>query len=107
MERERKLQQQRTQFSGPVKRIEACADGLNIRGGCLALVREFLPEFCGEQKARIYGHAGEPLSGKLRAKRLVKGSVDFDGVEKAGEVIRLMKTARAVRRVDDAVPVRV
>src|SRR6202043_3949212 len=69
--------------------------------------REFLPELCGEQKSRIGRDARDPLAAMLGAYRLVKRCVDFDGVEKFGEIRGLVEASRLASRIDDPGPIRV
>ena len=68
---------------------------------------EFLPEFCGEDKARVGRHALNPLRGVFRAQRLVKRGVDLDGVEEFRQIGGLVKSLGAARRINVASPVRI
>src|ERR1700731_5115319 len=99
------MKQHGSELSGLVQRIEAHAHSFNICGSGGAFVSKFLPEFGGEQEARVAGNTGEPLCGQLWTDGLVEGGIDFDGVEKFGEVVCFVKTARTRRGIDDAVPI--
>src|SRR5262249_17897232 len=86
---------------------EPLANGsLIVRSGS-GLVRKLLPELCREEEARIGRHPVNPLPAQVRAERLVKRSIDFDRVEKLGQVAGLVEVARPPRRINDSAPVRV
>src|SRR6266496_30259 len=82
-----------------------CCSGARPHGG--GVVGEFLPEFCGEDKARVGPHAFNPLRGMFRAQRLVEGGVDLDGVEEFREIGGLVKSLGTPRRINVASPVRI
>ena len=87
----RELQEYGAEFACVAENVEAGADVAFVFGGGRGFVREALPEFCGEEKGGVGGHALDPARGVVRADRLIKGSVDFDGVEKLGEECCLVK----------------
>src|SRR4029077_956354 len=96
MKRKRELQQDRAELICCAKHIEAGANGALIlcRGSrCYRsyVVRKSLPEFGGEHKARIRRHAVDPLRRVVGAQRLVKRSIDLDGVKKFRQVRRLVE----------------
>ena len=65
------------------------------------------PKFRGKNKAAITGDEVNPLLGSLQFERLVKRSIDFDGVEKLGQIRGLMEAARPPRGINETVPVRI
>src|SRR5258708_19922596 len=96
MKRKGELQQHGGEFICGAKYIEAGANGsLILCSGSRCyrsyVVRESLPEFGGEHKARIGRHAFDPLRRVVRAQRLVKRSIDFDGVKKFREISHLLE----------------
>src|SRR5262249_27388911 len=98
MKGKRELQQHRAEFSGGAQDIKAGADGALVLGRGSGnsgsnIVRETLPKFCSEKETRVAGDKINPLLGIFRFQRLVKRSIDFDGVEEVGEVRSFVKTA--------------
>src|SRR5207247_3714231 len=79
--------------------------GARPHGG--GVVGEFLPEFCGEDKAWVGRYALNPLRGVFRAQRLVKRSVDLDGIEEFREIGGLVQSLGRARRIEVASPVRI
>ena len=75
------------------------------RGRAGRIVREFLPQFRGEKKTRIFGDAVDPLRGHARGAGLVERCVDLDRVKKFGEVGCFVEAALAMRRINDARPI--
>jgi hypothetical protein len=110
MKRKRELQQDGAELLCCKQHVEACANGaLLFRGRAgrhgLNIVREALPEFGGKDKPRIRRHAIEPLRGILRTQRLVKRSVDLDGIKVFREIGGLVESFSASRWIDVAGPV--
>src|SRR5258708_30422146 len=70
-------------------------------------MREFLTDFCGEQKSGIARDARDPLAAMFGVQWMVKRGVDFDGVEKIGEIGGFVEASRLARRIDDPGPIRV
>ncbi len=68
---------------------------------------EALPELCGENEVAIAGDEIDPLPRGFWLKRLIKRSIDFDGIEKFGEIGGFMKVLGAARGINVAGPVRV
>ena len=66
-----------------------------------------LPELRGKDESRIGSHPVNPLGGVLGANGIIERGVNFDGVEKLGEISGVVKALRAPRRVDVPGPVRV
>lgn len=105
MEGEGELDKDGAEFVGGAKDVEAGADEALVIGGGAGVVGEFLPEFGGEEKARIGGDAVEPVGGVIGTQRMVEGGVDFDGIEKGGEVFGFVEIFGAARGIDVAGPV--
>src|SRR6267378_4967232 len=110
MKRKRELQQGRAEPLRRAKDIEARANGAFIcrsGTGCRGsdVVREPLPELGGEDKARIRRHEVDPLRRVVRTQRLVKRSVDLDGVKEFREIGRLMESLGTARWIDVAGPI--
>ncbi len=70
-------------------------------------MREPLPEFGGKNKARIRRHSIDPLRRVVRMQRLVKRSVDLDGVKEFREIARLVESFWAAQRINVPGPVRI
>ena len=87
----RELEEHGAEFACVAENVEAGADVAFVFGGGQGFVREALPEFCGEEKREVCGYALDPACGVVRADRLIKRSVDFDGIEKLGEERSLVK----------------
>src|SRR6266849_7820118 len=66
---------------------------------------EPLPELGGEDKARIGRHTIDPLRRMLRTQRLVKRSVDLDGVKEFREIGRLVESFGTARWINVAGPI--
>src|SRR5438093_3105594 len=112
MKRKRKLQQDGAEFVDRAKHIEARANGAFIRRRRSRrygsyVVRESLPEFGGEHKARIRRHAIDPLRRVVRTQRLVKRSVDLDSVKEFREIGRLVESLGSSRWIDVTGPIRI
>ncbi len=110
VKRKRELQQDRAELIRRAKHVESRADGAFIRrgrAGCRGsyVVRESLPELGGEDKTRIRRHAIDPLSCVVRTQRLVKRSVDLDGVKEFREIRRLVESFGTARWINVAGPV--
>src|SRR6267143_1832659 len=110
MKRKRELQQDRAEPPRRAKHIEARANGAFIcrsGTGCRGsdVVREPLPELGAEDKARIRRHEVDPLGRVVRTQRLVKRSVDLDGVKEFREIGRLMESFGTARWIDVAGPI--
>ena len=100
MKRKRELQQDGAEFAGGTEHVEAGAHGALIlgdrAGSCRnGVVSETLPEFRGEDETGIGAYQIDPVFSEIRPKRLVKRSVDFDGVEEFGEIGGFVKVFRA------------
>jgi hypothetical protein len=105
MEGKRELEEDGTEFVGGAENVKAGADEALVFGGGARVVSEFLPEFGGEEEARIGGDAFEPVGGVVGAERMVEGGVDFDGVEEGGEIFGFVETFGAGRGIDVAGPI--
>src|SRR6266699_509356 len=110
MEGKRELKKDGAEFVRRAQNVEPGADrslvcGRGARSYGDGVVGEFLPEFCGEDKARVGRHALNPLRGMLRAQRLVKRGVDLDGIEEFREIGGLVKSLGTARRINVASPV--
>ena len=105
MEGEGKLEEDGAEFVGSAEDVEAGADEALVIGGGAGIVGEFLPEFGGEEEARIGGDAGEPVGGVIGAEGMVEGRVDLDGVEEGGQIFGFVEIFGAARRIDVAGPV--
>src|SRR5712692_10489987 len=105
VERKRELQQHRAQLAGVPQQVKSRPDGALVFRGGSAFVREFLPEFRGEQKPRVRRHACQPLPAEDWPEGLVERRVDLDGVEEFGQVSGFVELAGPPRRVDDPGPV--
>ena len=68
-------------------------------------MRETLPQLGGENKPRIRRHAIDPLRRVVRTQRLVKRSVDLDGVKEFREIGRLVESFGTARRINVPSPV--
>src|SRR5690348_2876606 len=112
MKGKRELQQDRAELARRPQYVKPGPHGaLVVRGGAGSggsnVVREALPQFCGEEETRIAGDKIEPLFDIFRFERLVKRSVDFDGVEKLGKIRGFMESPRPARRINESGPVRI
>jgi hypothetical protein len=107
MERERELKEDGAEFVGGAKNVKAGTDGALVVGGGAGVVREFLPEFGGEEKLRIGGNAVEPIGGVIGTQRMVERSVDLDGVEESGKILGLVESFGAAGRIYGTGPVRI
>src|SRR6266481_5090899 len=110
MKRKRELQQDRAKFLCRAQNVEACANGAFILRGRagrygLNVVRKSLPEFGGENKSRIRRHAIEPLRRVLRAQRLVKRSIDLDGIKVFREISCLVESFGTSGGIDVTGPI--
>ena len=68
---------------------------------------EALPHLCGEEETRISRDVFDPVRGKIRAQGAIKRCVDLDRVEELREIAGFVKSVRAMRGIEDAVPVRI
>jgi hypothetical protein len=107
MERERELKEDGAEFVGDAKNVKAGTDGALVVGASAGVVREFLPEFGGEEKSRIGGDAGEPIGGMIGTQRMVERSVDLDGVEESGKILGLVESFGPAGRIYGTRPVRI
>src|SRR6267142_3788394 len=107
MKRERELQQHRSQLAGLLQYIEAGTHRALIFRGSARVMREFLPHLRCENKTRIGRNSLNPLLGMLRVQRLIKRSIDFDGVKKLRQVGGFMKIPRSRRGVHISSPIRI
>jgi len=107
MERERELKEDGAEFVGRAKDVKAGADGALVVGAGAGVVREFLPEFGGEEKSRIGGNAVEPIGGMIGTQRMVERSVDLDGVEESGKILGLVESFGTAPRIYGTGPVRI
>ena len=107
MERERKLEEDGAEFVGGAKDVEAGTDRAFVVAGGAGVVREFLPEFGGEEKSRIGGNAVEPAGGVIGTQRMVERSVDLDGIEESGKILGLVESFGAAGRIYGTGPVRI
>lgn len=110
VKRKRELQKNGAKAVGGAKNVKPGASFALVRGGGrggerTAVVSEALPEFGGEKKTWIFRDAVEPLTSVVRAERLVKGSVDFDGVEELRKVGEFVEAFGAAERIDEAGPI--
>src|SRR5438477_2916258 len=110
MKRKRKLQQDRAELIRRTKHIEAGANiallrrgGAGRRGPCV--VRESLPQLGRKDKSRIRRYSFDPLRRVLRVQRLVKRSINLDGVKVFREIGRLVESFGASSWIDIAGPV--
>src|SRR5438046_9696482 len=101
MEGEADVQQYGAELAGSAQHVEAGADGALVLGraggGESDVVGEAPPKFRGKNKAAITGDEVNPLLGSLQFERLVKRSIDFDGVEKLGQIRGLMERSEERR----------
>src|SRR5260370_4237159 len=100
MKRKGELQQDCAEPVCRAKHIEALANCALISCGgsrCHGsyVVREPLPEFGGENKARIRRHAIDPLRCVVGTQRLGKRNVDFYGVKEFRKIARLLASLSA------------
>ena len=112
MKRKRELQQNCPKLVGRAKHVKARANGaLVCRAGarnCRSdVMRETLPQLGGENKPRIRRHAIDPLRRVVRTQRLVKRSVDLDGVKEFREIGRLVESLGSSRWIDVTGPIRI
>ena len=110
MERKWELKKDGAEFVSGAQNVEAGANSALVSSGRegsrrAGLVSEALPELGGENEARVNGNTIEPLRGVLGMQRLVKGSVDFDGVEEFGEISGLVESLGTAGWIDVAGPV--
>ena len=105
MKGKRELEEDGAEFVGGAENVKAGADEALVFGGGAGVVGEFLPEFGGEEEARIGGDAGEPVGGVIGTERMVEGGVDLDGVEERGEIFGLVEIFGASRGIDVAGPI--
>ena len=105
VEGKRELEEDGAEFAGLAESVETGADSFFVfeRGG--RIVREFPPQFGGEDEIGICGNALDPASGVVGAERLVKRSVDFDGVEELREISGFVEAFGFARGIDVAVPI--
>src|SRR4029077_11025027 len=112
MKRKRELQEDRAKLLRRAQHVEARANGAFILGGRagrygLNIMGESLPEFGGKQKSRIGRDAIEPLRRVLRAQRLVKRSIDLNGVEVFREIRRFVESFGTPGWIDVTGPIRI
>src|ERR1700687_244442 len=107
VKRERELQQYCAELAGLVQDIEAGSDGAFVFRSGAWVVREFLPQFRGEHKARSGGNAIKPPLGVLRVQWLVERGIDLDGGEELRQVRGFVKAFRPRRRVHVTGPIRI
>lgn len=107
MERKGELKEDGAEFVGGAKNVKAGTDGAFVVGAGAGVVREFLPEFGGEEKSRIGGNAVEPIGGVIGTQRMVERSIDLDGVEESGKILGLVESFGAGGRIYGTGPVRI
>jgi len=112
MKRKRELKKNGAEFIGGAENVEAGADGAFVgsggaRGAGNCVVSESLPELGGEDEAGIGGDKLDPVCGKIGAQRLVKRSVDLNGVEEFGEIGGFVEALGTARRINVAGPIRI
>jgi hypothetical protein len=107
MERKGELKEDGAELVGRAKNVKAGTDRALVVGAGAGVVREFLPEFGGEEKSRIGGNAVEPIGGMIGTQRMVERSVDLDGVEESGKILGLVESFGAGRRIYGTGPVRI
>jgi hypothetical protein len=103
----RELQQDGAELARGRQRREPRAHRALVLGARALLVRELLPELCGEEESRMGRHALDPLRRDSRPRRLVKRGIDLDRVEILRQVRGFVEIPRAPLRIEDSVPVRV
>ena len=105
MKRERELRQDSAQFFFGHQNIETEANfTLVAQAGC-GIMCKSLPQLRGEHKLPIRRHACNPLLGLRHAQRPVKGSIYFNGVEKAREIIGFVESLGTRRGINHAAPI--
>src|SRR5882762_8759249 len=107
VKRKRELQEDGAEFAGSMENVKAGTDGALVRKGGAGngVVSESLPEFGGEKEAWICEYTIDPLRGVVGAQGLVERGVDFDGVEKFGEVGGFVEGPGTGRGIDIAGPI--
>src|SRR5207245_5825832 len=90
----RKLQQDRSELSGPLQQIEARSDCPLVFHSGSGFVRKLLPELRGEREPRVGRHAVQPLRAKFRSEGLIERRVDLDRVEVLGQIGGFVEIAR-------------
>jgi hypothetical protein len=107
VERKRELQEDGAEFVCFAKDIESGADIAFVFFRGRRIMGEFLPELRREDERGIGGDAFEPKGGVVWTQGLIEGSVDFDGVEKFGEICGFVEIFGTARGIDVAGPVAV
>ncbi len=110
MKRKRELQQHCAKLLCRAKHIKARANGAFIRRSgaeCRGsyVVRESLPQLGGKDEPRIRRYAIDPLRRVVRTQRLVKRSVDLDGVKVFREIGCLVESFGTSRWINVAGPI--
>ena len=101
------MEQQSPELVASMEYVQTFTNGALVFGSGVVRMGKFLPKLRCEKEARVGGDTLLPLRRVIGLYRMVKRSIDLDGVEKVGEIRGGMKVFGARLRIDVAGPVRV